>query len=80
MLNCVRCELRFNLDQIISYHVNHRHILPLGAYIQILFDDILLSLVAEFSLSEIALQVIQSLTRVEVHLRFPVHRLVVDFG
>lgn len=52
----------------------------LNAYVQILFHNILLGLVAEIHVSCITLQVFQCLTRVEVHLRLPVHSLVVYFG
>lgn len=40
----------------------------------------LLGLAAEFLVGCIALQVIECLPRVEVHLRLPVHSLVVNLG
>lgn len=52
----------------------------LNAYIQILFHNSPLDLVAQICVGKVPLQVIQCLTRVEVHLRFLVHGLVVYFG
>lgn len=40
----------------------------------------LLGLVAEILVGCIALQVLECLSRVEVHLRLPVHSLVVNLG